>query len=251
MAIPATPQPIIAAEHQLKSKICAVAAVEDPDDPIDHCSIPHFQDTIYCELPQCAPALKLLLEQYKNLFVLSPGKAEGTYHYIPTAGSPVKLPPRRIPALYKEEVEKQIQHMLDNHIIEENSSPWMAPAVFVKKKTGEIRLCVDYRELNKKTTRDAYPLPLPNEVQDCLAGSSIFSTYKVDIGRFQYIQRTGKRQHLALGLAWDCFNFVECLSVYQGHQAPFSISSEVCHMLQYILMIFLSTQLMKKPIKLI
>ena len=79
MAIPATLQPIIAAERQLKSKICAVAAVEDPDDPIDHCSIPDFQDTIYCELPQCTPALKLLLEQYKNLFVLPPGKAEGTY----------------------------------------------------------------------------------------------------------------------------------------------------------------------------
>ena len=46
--------------------------------------------------------------------------------------------------------------MLDNHIIEESTSPWMAPAVFVKKKTGEIWLCV-YRELNKKTTRDAYP----------------------------------------------------------------------------------------------
>ena len=66
--------------------------------------------------------------------------------------------------------------MLDNHIIEGSNSPWMAPAVFVKKKTGEIQLCVDHRELNKKTTRDAYPLPLPDEVQDCLAGSSIFST---------------------------------------------------------------------------
>ena len=64
--------------------------------------------------------------------------------------------------------------MLDNHIIEESTSPCMAPAVFVKKKTGEIWLYVDYRELNKKTTRDAYPLPLPDEVQDYLAGSPFF-----------------------------------------------------------------------------
>ena len=101
MAIPTTLLPIIAAERQLKSKICAAAVVEDSDDPIDHCSIPDFQDTINCELPQCTPALKLLLELHKNLFVLCSGKAEGTYHYgnyIPTAGSPVKLPPRRIPA---------------------------------------------------------------------------------------------------------------------------------------------------------
>ena len=52
----------------------------------------------------------------------------------------------------------------------------MSPAVFVQKKTGEICLCVDYRELNKKTTCDTYPFPLPDEVQDWLAGSSIFST---------------------------------------------------------------------------
>jgi len=85
----------------------------------------------------------LILEQYRHLFILRPGKAEGTYHHIPTSGSPVKTPPRRVPAHYKEEVEKQIQHMLDNHIIEESSRPWMSPAVFVKKKTGEIHLCVD------------------------------------------------------------------------------------------------------------
>ena len=47
----------------------------------------------------------------------------------------------------------------------------MSPAVFVQKKMGEILLCVDYRELNKKTTRNAYPLPLPDEVHGWLAGS--------------------------------------------------------------------------------
>ena len=52
----------------------------------------------------------------------------------------------------------------------------MAPAVFLKKKSGEIHLCMDYEEVNKSTTKDAYPLPLPDEVQDRLAGSTIFST---------------------------------------------------------------------------
>ena len=104
-AIPTTLQPMIAAECHLQSKICAVSAVEDPgDDAIDDCSIPNFQDIMNCEIPECMPALKLLLEQHKHLFVLSPGEAEATYHYIPTAGSPVKVPPRRIPAHYKEEV---------------------------------------------------------------------------------------------------------------------------------------------------
>jgi len=61
--------------------------------------------------------------------------------------------------------------MLEQGIIEESSSPWMAPVVFVLKKSGDLRMCIDYRELNKRTTKDAYPLPLPDEVQDQLSGS--------------------------------------------------------------------------------
>ena len=72
----------------------------------------------------------------------------------------MRIPPRRVPAHYRDEVDKQIQVMLEQGIIiEESSSPWMAPAVFVPKKSGELRLCIDYRKLNKKTTKDAYPLP--------------------------------------------------------------------------------------------
>ena len=75
--------------------------------------------------------------------------------------------------------------MLNQGIIKESSTPWIAPAVFVKKSSGEIRLCVDYCELNKKTVKDAYLLPLPDKVQDRLAGSSIFSTLDHQSGYWQ------------------------------------------------------------------
>ena len=100
----------------------------------------------------------------------------------PTTGAPSKV---RIPAHYRDEVETQIQDMLDLGIIEVSNSPWMAPAVYVRKKSGEIRICIDYCELNKKTTKDAYLLPLPDEVQDKLAKSTIFTTLDLQSGYWQ------------------------------------------------------------------
>ena len=79
-----------------------------------------------------------------------------TGNRITTAGTPVRVPSQRIPVHFRKEVEVQIQQLLEKGIITESSSPWLAPAVYVRKKTGDIRLCVDYRELNKKTTKDAY-----------------------------------------------------------------------------------------------
>ena len=75
--------------------------------------------------------------------------------------------------------------MLEEGVIEEFSSPWMAPAVFVQKKTGDIRICVDYQELNKKTVKDVYPLPCSDEVQDRLSGSVIFSMVDLRSGFWQ------------------------------------------------------------------
>ena len=75
--------------------------------------------------------------------------------------------------------------MLRKGVIQESSSPWMAPAVFVLKKSGEIRLCVEYRELNKKTQKDAYPLLLLDEVQGKLAGATIFTTLDLQSGYLQ------------------------------------------------------------------
>ena len=72
----------------------------------------------------------------------------------------MKVPPRHIQAHYRADIEAQLQEMLDNHIIEESSSPWMAPAV----KSGDLRLYVYYRELNKCTARNVYSLMKPKIV---------------------------------------------------------------------------------------
>lgn len=185
----ATPQVIAMyeASQKMRTKVCAVAAVEEPNtDVVDECAVPLFHKPPHVELPECPnPLLRGVVKEYYELFRTTPGVTEAAQHFIPTTGHPVKVPPRRIPAHYRDNVEKQIEAMLEQGIIERSSSPWMAPAVFVLKKSGELRLCVDYRELNKQTRKDAYPLPLPDEVQDRLAGSTVFSTLDLQSGYWQ------------------------------------------------------------------
>jgi len=94
----------------------------------------------------------------------------------------VKVPLRHVPAHYCTEVMQQLETMLDLGIITHSKSPWMAPAVFVPKTSGQLRICVDYRDLNKRTTKDPYPLTLQDEVQNRLAGSTIYSTLDLHSG---------------------------------------------------------------------
>ena len=177
---------IYKAEQTEKIKRYPIAVLQDVTDGVDECAIPWFNQEGVIELPHSLhPSLQQLLQQYQQLFRCSPGKTNLAQYYIPTQGSPVRVPPQRIPAHYKTQIQVQIQDMLNKGIIEESSSPWLAPVVIVPKKSGEIRLCVDYRQLNKQTSKDAYPLPLPDEVQDRLSGSAIFSTLDLQNGYWQ------------------------------------------------------------------
>ena len=149
-------QPVLNAPRKVKTKMCAVSTkTEFIEDTIDDCAVPIYDVAVNCDLSQYHNALlSTLLETYRSLFHTTPSKTNVAEHFIPTTGSPVKILPRRIPVNYRAEIEQQLATLLQQGIIEVSSSPWMAPAVFVHKKNGEIRLCIDYRELNKQTVKD-------------------------------------------------------------------------------------------------
>ena len=216
-------QPIVEDVQKAKAKICAVyseSSSELTEEVVDDCAIPRFSTTTGpdYDMPQCSTdSLSLLLNEYQELFRTSPGCTTAAEHFIPTSGTPVKVPPRRVPANYRVEVERQIEEMLAEGIIEESSSAWLAPAVFVRKKTGDIRLCVDYRELNKRTTKDAYPLPRPDEVQDQLAGSQVFSTLDLQCGYWQLPVHTADCDKTA-------FSPGPGMGLFQFRRMPFGLS---------------------------
>jgi len=145
--------------------------------------MPHYDRAVTFGVPFSSdPSIGKVLKDYEHLLRSVPGSIILAYHHIPTTGNPMKVPPQRIPGHYSQEVEQLIRDMLDQGIIEKSCSPWLVPAVFVRKKSGDIRLCVGYRELNKKTQKDTYPLPLPDKVQDKLARSKVL-IFNVDTGR--------------------------------------------------------------------
>ncbi|XP_073022270.1 uncharacterized protein [Primulina eburnea] len=91
---------------------------------------------------------------------------------IPEAAPISKAPYRMAPAEMKE-LKEQLQELLDKKQVRPSSSPWGAPVLFVKKKDGRMRLCIDYRELNKITIKNKYPLPRIDDLFDQLKGAKI------------------------------------------------------------------------------
>nr|GFD07824.1 putative nucleotidyltransferase, ribonuclease H [Tanacetum cinerariifolium] len=84
---------------------------------------------------------------------------------IPGA-EPISKAPYRMAPIELKELKDQLQELLERGFIRPSVSPWGAAVLFVKKKDGNIRLCIDYRELNKITIRNCYPLPRIDDLFD-------------------------------------------------------------------------------------
>nr|GEX56775.1 putative reverse transcriptase domain-containing protein [Tanacetum cinerariifolium] len=108
------------------------------------------------------------------------GQVAGRKRAAPVARAPYRLAPSEM-----KELVKQLRELSKKGFIRHSSSPWGAPVLFVKKKDGSFRMCIDYRGLNKLTIKNRYPLPIIDDLFDQLQGSSIY--LKIDL-------RTGYHQ---------------------------------------------------------
>ncbi|GJR44474.1 putative reverse transcriptase domain-containing protein [Tanacetum coccineum] len=98
---------------------------------------------------------------------------------IPGAAPVARAPYRLAPSKMKE-LSEQLQELFDKGFIRPSSSPWGAPNLFVKKKDGSFRMCIDYHELNKLTMKNRYPLPRIDDLFDQLQGSNKFIIVFID-----------------------------------------------------------------------
>ncbi|KAG8481265.1 hypothetical protein CXB51_026038 [Gossypium anomalum] len=83
------------------------------------------------------------------------------------------------------ELKTQLQELVDRGFIRPSHSPWGTPVLFVKKKDGSLRLCIDYRQLNKVTIKNKYPLPRIDDLFDQLKGATVFSKVDLRSGYYQ------------------------------------------------------------------
>jgi hypothetical protein len=127
-----------------------------------------FPDVFPEDLPRLPPD-----RDVKFTIELEPGTA-------PITRRPYRMAPKDLA-----EMKKQLEKLLEKGFIHPSSSPWGCPAIFVKKKNGTLRMCVDYHPLNAVTIKDKYALPCIDALFDQLASAKVFS--KIDL-RFGYHQ---------------------------------------------------------------
>ena len=124
-----------------------------------------------------------LLRKYQKSFAWDYTDMHGIHpetctHHIYTDSNikPVRQPQRRMDPMLQDIVRDELKKLLKvNFIYPTSDSQWVSPLVVVPKKNGKWRICVDYRELNKATKKDHFPLPFIYQVLDGLAGKKFFS----------------------------------------------------------------------------
>ena len=130
-----------------------------------------------------------LIYEYQEVFSLFDGDlgyCDALKHSIPTTtDKPVYLPHRQIPVQLQQEVRKCLESWLKQGIIRPSKSPYASQVVIVCKKTGEIRLCVDFRKLNAISIRDSFPLPQIKETLQAVQAAIWFTSFDLAQGYLQ------------------------------------------------------------------
>lgn len=186
--------------------------------------------------------LDAILREYEDVFAdlkdLPPERR--VTHLIPLepGARPIYKQMYRLTQAEKAEVEKQVAHLLSMGYIEPSSSPWGAPVLFVPKPDGSLRMCIDYRALNKVTVKNRYPMPRIDDLLEQLHGATVFSGLDLASGYWQIrvepqdVEKTAFRTHvghfqwrvLAFGLTNCPATFQQCMNdIFRDYMGKFVV----------------------------
>ena len=132
-----------------------------------------------------------LVQEFKDVFPddlptgLPPPRSVDHRIEVTPGSHPPNLPTYRMSFAELDEVKKQLAELTEKGFIQPSQSPYGAPVLFVKKKDGTMRMCVDYRALNKITVKNSYPLPRIEELLDRMQGATCFTKLDLRSGYHQ------------------------------------------------------------------
>lgn len=163
------------------------------------------------------PVLQEFIDVFPDEILGMPPKRDINFHIdlIPGA-EPISRAPYRMTTQELSELKLQLVELLAKGCIKPSVSPWGVPVLFVKKKDGSLRLCIDYRQLNKVTVKNMYPLPRIDDLFDQVKGARVFSKIDLKSGYHQLHIREEDIHKTA---------FQTCYGHYEFKLVPFGLTN--------------------------
>ena len=158
-----------------------------------------------------------VITQYREVFPDVPSKTNLIEHDVDVGDSaPIKQHPYRVSPMKKELLDKEVQYMLENDIIEESQSNWSSPCILVPKHDGGFRFCTDFRKVNDKTKSDSFPIPRIANCIDQIGNAKFVSTFDMLKGYWQ-VPLTQRAREISA--------FVTPRGLYQYKVMPFGMKN--------------------------
>lgn len=203
------------------------------------CSVMLYSVQAQSQIDKCPVPILLqpLVEDYSDLFTepcnIPPTRS--MTHSIPLMPGtvPFKLRPYGYTPSQKTEIEQQVAKLLKDNMIQESTSPFASPVLLVKNKTGEWRLCVDFRRLNAYTVKNRFPLPIIEELFEELYGAKWFTTLDLRSGFHQILVRKEDQYKTAFQTHFGHFEYK--VMPYGLTGAPATFQTTMNHILAPLL----------------
>ena len=182
---------------------------------------------------ECKEKLVQLIAQYESIFSrhkLDCGRAAGCVHRIRLVDEkPFRLAYRRVAPNQYEKLKETLNMMEEQDIIRKSSSEFASPLVLVWKKSGDLRLCTDFRWLNARTVKDAHPLPHQADALSALGGNALFSTMDLTSGYYNVEVHEDDRKYTA---------FTSPFGLYEYNRMPQGLCNSPATFMRMMLSVF-------------